>query len=91
MRKKAEPVKTPAEQFLEKAMELKNNNVIVKITTDDPKPYNLIVGRIIKLEGRWITLRKVPGQSDGKFPDTFTGDTFSLDYTKDREINIKAF
>jgi hypothetical protein len=91
MRKKIIPEKTPVELFVEKATELKNANAIVKITTSDPKPYNLIVGRIIKLEKNWITLRKVSPYSDGKFPQTFTGDTFSLDYTKDRDLEIKSF
>jgi hypothetical protein len=91
MRKPAPPPpKTPVELFVEKAMELKNANAIVKITTSDPKPYHVIVGRIIKLEKNWITIRKVSPYSDGKFPDTFTGDTFSLDYTIERDLQIKG-
>jgi hypothetical protein len=84
------PEKTPVELFVEKANELKTGNAIVKITTSDPKPYNIIVGKIIKLEKNWITLRKVPSISDGKFPETYTGDTFSLNYTIERDIQIKA-
>jgi hypothetical protein len=84
------PQKTPTELFVEKATELKTDNATVKITTSDPKPYNVIVGKIIKLEKNWITLRKVPKESDGKFPETYTGDTFSLNYTIERDIQIKA-
>jgi hypothetical protein len=90
MRIKKEPVKTPTELFVEKALAMKATNSVVKITTSDPKPYNVIVGRIIKLEKKWITLRKVPELSEGKFPDTYTGDTFSLDFTVERDIDIKV-
>jgi hypothetical protein len=87
MRKK--PEKTPAELFAEKALELKAANSLVKITTSDNKPYDVIVGRIIKLEKNWITLRKDLKLSKGKFPETYTGDTFSIDYTIERDIDIK--
>ena len=86
---RTKPAKTPIEEFEEKAGALKAINAVVKITTNDPKPYDVIVGRIIKLEKNWITLRRVPKLSDGKFPDTYTGDVFSLNYTIERDINIK--
>ena len=84
------PVKTPAEELLEKLTELKTNNATIKITTSDPPPYHVIVGKIIKLEKNWVTLRKVPKLSDGKFPDTFTGDTFSFNFTLERDTEVKA-
>jgi hypothetical protein len=83
-------IKSPTEEFIEKATELKLKNAIVKITTTDPSPYDVIVGRIIKIEKSWITLRKVPKLSDGKFPETYTGDTFSLNFTIERGIDIKS-
>jgi hypothetical protein len=82
--------KSAAELFVEKATAFKASNTVVKITTSDPKPYNVIVGRIIKIEKNWITLRKVPELSDGKFPETYTGDTFSMNYTIERDLQIKA-
>jgi hypothetical protein len=81
-------IKTARQLFEEKALELKTRNAVVKITTTDPEPYDVIVGRIIKMEKKWLTLRRVEKLSDGHFPQTFTHDTFSLDFTVERDIKI---
>jgi hypothetical protein len=84
------PVKTPTEIILEKLERLKEKNATVKITTSDDPPYHVIVGKIIKLEKNWVTLRKVPKLSDGKFPATFTGDTFSFNYALERDTDVTS-